>query len=135
MLPIEELHRAGNFGFGEENWKGRTVEIFLKSDLVFRDRIAMFVQRALTGTIINNIWWFALKTAIMVEAIRYSKQLALERVEGEIVGKLEEALSGGDAPNVLAARMNLDQSFNVKHQGCTVRARMRALRNEGVATA
>lgn len=56
--------------------------------------------------------------AINAEAIRYSKELALDRnrVEGELVRKLQETISSIAACDVLAAKLAPNQHFNDKHE-------------------
>lgn len=69
---------------------------------------------------------------IKAKSVRYSKVLAINRnrIGGDLVKKLEEARRGGIAPSVLAAKLTFDQHSNAMHEGCAVRATMRALRNK-----
>lgn len=55
---------------------------------------------------INNWRWIALKRAIRVGSIEFSKKLAIERnrLEGELVSKLEEAISKGIISDMLVVR-------------------------------
>ncbi len=124
-VDLDKLHRQGP-GY----WK---LNASFPARKVYRDRISELVKRQLTGAIVNNRWWANLKWAIRVESIKFSKELAVEnnRLEGELVSKLEEAIRTGIATDVLAARMALDHFFAAKHQGCVVRAKARALKCEG----
>ena len=103
----------------------------------FRDRVSALVKRELTGAIINNRWWLSLKRKIKTLATSFSREIAIEnsRVEDELVSRLEETHRGAIANDVLAARMALDHFFDVKHEGCVVRARVRALKHEGTKAA
>ena len=125
MVDIDRLHRQGP-GY----WK---LNASFPARPAFRDRIRELVHRKLTGSVVNNRWWIALKRAFRAVALGFSKEIVLDksRVEGELVRNLEEALRKGIATDVLAARLVLDQFFNAKHEGCVVRARARALRHEG----
>lgn len=73
---------------------------------------------------------YALKRAIKVEAVRYSRALAISRnrIEIDLVKKLKEGHKSGMASNVPAVRLALYKHFNAKHEGCIIRARRHALR-------
>jgi hypothetical protein len=124
-IDLDRLHRQGP-GY----WK---LNASFPARPAFRERIRVIVQRELTGAVVNNRWWIALKRAFRVEASKFSKQIAIDkfRVEGDVVEKLEEAIRKGIATDVLAARLVLDQFFDGKHEGCVVRAKARAQRQEG----
>lgn len=70
--------------------------MFLLARKDYGDRFRELVKRQLTEAIVNNRWWVALKRAISVETIAFSKGLAIQRnrLEGELVSKLEEAIKG-----------------------------------------
>ena len=64
---------------------------------VFRDRLESLVQRTLVGTVTGNKWWGSLKYRIRDLAIKYGRQLNLERnmVAKSLEDKLYRAAEGG----------------------------------------
>ena len=76
------------------NWKFNT-SLLKKWD--FRVRLVNLIKRALVGAVIGNRWWASLKYTIRDFAIKYSKQLALDRAKKEksLEDGLSRAVEGG----------------------------------------
>lgn len=84
------------------------------------------MKRTLTGTVVNNRWWSALKRAIPFESIRFSLYNA--RTEERLVKCLDEALRLGSASQIFVA---LDHHLEVKPRRCRVGTKIRAMGREG----
>lgn len=82
----------------------------------------MLIQRALTGTIVNNNWWFALEQAIKFESIRYSINLVTRgnKKEKDLVRGLEGAMRTGSASQLKVKKIELNQHLETKQIVCIV---------------
>lgn len=69
---LDECHRQGH-----RYWELNKTILTYKS---FFNRVRELVQRAFTGTIINNRWCCALKRAISFESVRFSNRLSLDKL-------------------------------------------------------
>lgn len=78
MVDLDTIH-----GQGPGNCK---MNVSLSTHQAFENRISKLVRRKLLGAIVNNCWWKALKRAIRVEKVGFSKEIILEksRIEGNL---------------------------------------------------
>ena len=66
----------------------------------FRERLESLIKRALVGVVTGNRWWVSLKYRIRDFAIKYGRQLNLDRTKEakSIEDRLSRAVAGGGLP-------------------------------------
>lgn len=91
------------------------------------------MMKALRGPIINNKWSYALKRVIRFDiTVIAEKKIRIKKV---LIKAVEEALRSSCASQVLAERLALNQHLKAEHEGRIVRAKQRAMGQEGIKAA
>ena len=82
----------------------------------------------------GNKWWGSLKHKITDFAIKYGRQLKLDRikVEKSLENKLSRAVESGDSLAVDLARRDLEREASEYYKGYIVRSRLKRVLNEAV---
>ena len=92
------------------------------------------IQRVLMGAVTGNKWWGSLQYWIRELAIKYVKQLVLDRAKKakSLDDRLSRAVESGDSLAVDQASCYLEREVSERYKGFVVRSRLKRVPNEAV---
>ena len=109
----------------------------LLEDKNFQDRLAILIQRELTGAILGNHFWSHLKDSIRSFAADYSRRLTIDRLTAQktLQSKIDRAVLAGDSIATNIAKAELAATNNNRYQALVVRARLKRMSGEATTMA
>ena len=98
----------------------------------FREQLETLIQRALVGAVTWNKSWGSLKYRIRNFAIKYSRQLKLDRARKakSLEDRLTRAVKRGDALAVDLARRDLEREASARYKAFVFRTRLTRVSND-----
>ena len=112
-------------------WKFNTSLLEIRD---FLEHLEKLILRVLLGAVTGNKWWGSLKYRIRDFAIKYGRQLKLDRTKKvkSLDDRLSRAVERVDSLTVDLARQKLERETSERYKGFVVRTRLKRASNEAV---
>ena len=113
----------------DDYWKFNTS---LQEIRDLRERLETLIQRVIVGEVTGNKWWGFLKYRIKDFAIKYDKQLNLDRAKmaKSLDDRLSLAVERGVSLTVHLARRDLEREASERYKGFVVRSKLKRVPNK-----